>query len=100
MSSTAPMRLKPDHEEYKDAVLISLSERVNIAQFVSFGPDLVQRFARLRTCSPNYVFGGVDNAVRALLEIAPEHSVNVRSFTPENPKSREFIYGLKTVAEA
>jgi len=94
------MTLKTDHNIYKDAVLNSLSERANVAQFVSFGPDLDQRFARVRGYRPNHAFGALDNAIGALLPVAPEHSVNVRSFAPDNPKSREFMYGLKTVAEA
>ncbi|MGF1541812.1 MAG: hypothetical protein ACFCU5_15415, partial [Pleurocapsa sp.] len=31
-------------------------------------------------------------------ERSPEHSVNIRSFDPQDPKSREFIYGLKDVS--
>ena len=92
--------MKTDHNVYKDTVLNSLSERANVAQFVSFGPDLGQRFARVRGYQPNHTFGGLDKAIGALLPVAPEHSVNVRSFVPDNPKSREFIYGLKSVAEA
>src|SRR5437588_9761063 len=83
--------LKTDHNIYKDAVLNSLSERANVAQFVSFGPDLDQRFARVRGYRPNHAFGALDNAIGALLPVAPEHSVNVRSFAPDNPKSREFM---------
>ena len=33
----------------------------------------------------------------AILSRSPEHSVNIRSFDPLDPKSREFIYGLKEV---
>jgi hypothetical protein len=84
---------------FKDAVLNALADKANVAQFVSFGPDLKQRFSRVRGCEPNLSFGGLDNSIRALLQVAPERSVNVRSFTPDNPKSREFIYGLKNVVE-
>jgi hypothetical protein len=84
----------------KDAVLDRVSEKANVAQFVSFGPDLVQRYARVRGYAPNHRFDGPHSAVRALLESTPDNSVNVRSFTPENPKSREFIYGLREVGDA
>ncbi|HEV2912617.1 MAG TPA: hypothetical protein VGX92_04810 [Pyrinomonadaceae bacterium] len=84
----------------KDAVLDKVSEVANVAQFVSFDPSLGQRYARIRDHAPNRMFRGVEDAVRALLASAPDNSVNVRSFTPENPKSREFIYGLRNVDEA
>jgi hypothetical protein len=80
---------------YKDAVLDQLSARANVAQFVSFAPDLSQRYARVRGYAANHSFPSVEAAVSAMLEAAPDDSVNVRSFTPENPKSREFIYGLR-----
>ncbi|HYY58731.1 MAG TPA: hypothetical protein VE842_15465 [Pyrinomonadaceae bacterium] len=83
----------------KDAVLDKVSELANVAQFVSFSPGLGQRYARIRGYSPNQMFQSVEEAVRALLGAAPDNSVNVRSFTPENPKSREFIYGLRNVEE-
>lgn len=84
----------------KDAVLNWMSEIANVAQFVSFSPKLNQRYARVRGYSPNHQFDSIDGAINALLEVAPDNSVNIRSFTPENPKSREFIYGLSTAGEA
>jgi len=84
---------------YKDAVLDRLADVANVAQFVSFspGPDLEQRFARLRGCPPNERFPSADRAVAALLEASQEASVNVRSFDPASPKRRAFRYGLQTV---
>ncbi|HEX5709041.1 MAG TPA: hypothetical protein VFX96_17195 [Pyrinomonadaceae bacterium] len=82
---------------YKDAVLNHLAELANVAQFVSFGPDERQRFARVHGRTPNHSFETMGEAVEELLKAAPDNSVNVRSFTPENPKSREFVYGLKAV---
>lgn len=84
----------------KDAVLDRVSEVANVAQFVSFAPDLSQRYARIRDYPSNHMFESVESAVQALLESSPDHSVNVRSFTPENPKSREFVYGLLNVETA
>lgn len=76
----------------KDSVLNQLAEAANIAQFVSFGPDLKQRHARIRGYEVDHSFGSIDAAVAALLQAAG--SVNVRSFEPDNAKSREFLYGL------
>ncbi|HEX8128107.1 MAG TPA: hypothetical protein VF527_03330 [Pyrinomonadaceae bacterium] len=84
----------------KDAVLDRVSEMANVAQFVSFAPEVRQRYARIRDYEPNHKFESVERAVETLLAASPDNSVNVRSFTPENPKSREFIYGLRTVEEA
>jgi hypothetical protein len=84
----------------KDAVLDRVSEAANVAQFVSFDPEARQRYARIHEHEPNHTFESVERAVETLLAASPDSSVNVRSFTPENPKSREFIYGLRTVEEA
>src|SRR5215472_10474041 len=84
---------------YKDEILDQISEVANVAQFVSFSPSGTQRYCRVRGCAPNHQFGSLDAAVSALLEAAPDNSVNVRSFEPENPKSREFIYGLLQTAD-
>ena len=92
----------PDNDSglIKDAVLDRVSKMANVAQFVSFAPDLQQRYARIHNHEPNHRFDNVEDATRALLESSPDKSVNVRSFTPENPKSREFIYGLQKVDDA
>jgi len=82
---------------FKDAVLDQLARRANVAQFVSFSPTLEQRFARVFGYGSNHRFPDLHAAAAALLETSGEHSVNVRSFDPATPKSREFVYGLKTV---
>lgn len=80
---------------YKDAVLAQLSDLVNIAQFVSFGPDLVQRFSRVHGCTPDYNFPTLEDAVDRILSRSPEGSVNIRSFKPELSTSSDFVYGLR-----
>jgi len=84
----------------KDEILDRLARRANVAQFVSFGPDLAQRHAWLRGYPPNHRFGSPEEAVAALLSAAPEASVNIRSYEPHNPKSREFLYGIRSAEEA
>ena len=90
----------PDRPHFKDAVLDLLSERANVAQFVSFGPDLAQRFSRVRGFDANHGFATLEEAAAALLRASADGSVNIRSFTPENSKGREFIYGVGDVARA
>ena len=84
---------------FKDAILDQLARDGNVAQFVSFGPgpDLAQRFSRLHGYPGNHTFPSAQEAVAALLQVSPEASVNVRSFDPAWPKSRDFIYGLQSV---
>jgi len=80
---------------FKDQILDALARRGNVAQFVSFDAALAQRHAWIRGHEPNTRFPSVEAAVEAILAAAPERSVNIRSFEPHDPKSREFIYGLK-----
>jgi hypothetical protein len=85
---------------FKDIVLDSLSNHGNVAQFVSFSPNLDIRYSRIAGYSPNAGFASPLEAIASLLRASPEKSVNVRSYHPENPKSREFIYGLREVEDA
>jgi hypothetical protein len=84
---------QPDRPLLKDSVLDRLAEVANVAQFVSVSPDLKQRHARVREYGVDHSFESVTAAASALL--GSTGSVNIRSFEPNNAKSREFIYGLK-----
>lgn len=88
-----------DTGHHKDEILDRLARDANVAQFISFDPTVTQRFAWVHGHEPNTRFASVESAVAAILAAAPERSVNVRSFEPMNPKSREFIYGLKDAGE-
>ncbi len=91
--------LDADAGSFKDAVLDSLSNYGNVAQFVSFSPNLEIRYSRIAGHSPNATFASLGEAIEALLRAAPEGSVNVRSYHPDSPKSREFVYGLRSVQD-
>jgi len=82
---------------FKDAVLDRVARSANVAQFVSYGPDLEQRFSRVFGFAANHVFSSLAEATEALLSRSSDGSVNVRSFEPQSPKSREFLYGLTKV---
>ena len=84
---------------YKDQILANLAERFNIAQFVSFAPDGTQRNARVSGYDKDHRFASIVEAATVMLANSPEKSVNVRSFEPESPKSKEFIYGLTNANE-
>lgn len=84
---------------YKDAILDDLAERANVAQFVSYDPGLSQRFSRLFGFARNHQFSDVSEAAQYLLARSVDKSANVRSFNPNQPKSSEFVYGLRTVGD-
>jgi hypothetical protein len=86
----------------KDASLDQLAELMNVAQFVSFSPghDGKQEFSRVLGFAANHVFGSMFEAVEVLLARSTNHSVNVRSFRPDDPRSHEFVYGLTNVSDA
>lgn len=90
-----------DHR--KDRSLNELAEVGNVAQFVSFSPQpdgsLCQEYACVRSYDRNHRFDGLSAAVEALLANASDGTVNVRSYEPTNPRSREFVYGIREVAE-
>lgn len=88
----------------KDRALDELAQRGNVAQFVSFEPagprGLRQAYCRIRGHEPNRIFALPEEAISQLLANSPERSINIRSYSPENPRSREFVYGLTTADAA
>ena len=88
----------------KDMSLDLLAERgFNVAQFISFVPENGrprQAFARVADRETNADFGELRSALNELLNASADNSINVRSYEPHNPQSREFIYGLKSVEDA
>src|SRR5688572_11552973 len=85
----------------KDESLDQLARLINVAQFVSYSPrpELRQQYSRVLGFPPNHPFESLREAVSALMNGSPEVSLNVRSFLPEDPRSKEFVYGLKKVSE-
>lgn len=87
----------------KDEILDQLAVFGNVAQFVAFRPTLVgieQTFSRVTDFPPNYLFSDVETALTELLAKSIDGKINVRSYVPHDPRSREFIYGLETVENA
>jgi len=87
----------------KDAVLDQLARHANVAQFVSYRQGKgqpVQSFSRVRGREPNVQWDELPEAIAYLLSASGSGMVNVRSYLPHDPQSREFVYGLKSVAEA
>lgn len=97
--------MKPIHPTTyfrKDESLNRLADTVNVAQFVSFSPGLIQKqeYSRILGYEPNYIFGSMRDALQALLESSVDRSINIRSFLPNDPKSHEFIYGIRCLNKA
>lgn len=87
----------------KDKSLDELARIGNVAQFVSYSPDSRnphQQFCRVAGFEPNHPFDSVRAGLSSLIEHSPEGTINLRSFTPESPRSRDFHYGLANVDEA
>ncbi|MBS3652463.1 hypothetical protein KEU06_28150 [Pseudaminobacter sp. 19-2017] len=87
----------------KDEVLDRLAEHGNVAQFVALRPSangLKQTYSRIRGHEPNATFASAAYAVGALLMLSRSGMVNVRSYAPHDPRSREFVYGLRSVDDA
>src|SRR5690606_3324596 len=82
---------------HKDQSLDELARVINVAQFVSYAPgaDMRQRYSRVIGFEPNEAFDDLPQAVAALMRRSPEGSLNVRSFREDDPRSNEFLYGLK-----
>lgn len=79
----------------KDEVLGQIAETGgNIAQFVSYAPNGIQRFVRVRDVPVGYAFASVKDAVDALRATGAEF-VNIRSFLPGKPDGNPFIMGRK-----
>lgn len=87
----------------KDQSLDELARIGNVAQFVSYSPGGEtpdQQFCRIAGYEPNHPFATVRDGLYSLVEHSPEGTINLRSFTPESPRSRDFHYGLGNVDEA
>jgi hypothetical protein len=83
--------------ELKDETLDLLASQANVAQFVSFGPDLKQRYCRLFGVEANFVFSSPVAAITRLFEASGEGKVNIRTFKPGLSKSSDFITNLTAV---
>ncbi|GJD79052.1 hypothetical protein [Methylobacterium gregans] len=89
----------------KDKALVALADRGNnVAQFVSFVPTregtLHVAYSRIAGFAADYPFPDVANALMCLLQRSPARSINLRSYTPDSPRSRTFLYGLTDVKAA
>jgi hypothetical protein len=88
----------------KDRALDQLAQSGNVAQFVSFAPGRggapEQTYSRVWNYTPNHCFSSEREALEVLLASSQDRSLNLRSFTPSDPRSREFIYGLKDTKTA
>jgi hypothetical protein len=82
---------------FKDAGLDRLArDGNNVAQFASYDETGSPRYSRVVGLSPNHQFSSPEQAVDYMLANTTEHSLNVRSFAPDDAKSKPFDYGLKT----
>ncbi|WP_395449656.1 hypothetical protein ACHMW7_07470 [Aminobacter sp. UC22_36] len=88
----------------KDQSLDTLARTGNVAQFVSFAPHadgrLRQQYSRITGFAPNHDFGSLPAALNVLLSNSVDGTINLRSYSPDSPRSREFVYGLGRLEDA
>jgi len=86
----------------KDESLDRLAESVNVAQFISFAPgeSHKQEYCRVLGYEANHKFDSLQYALTTLLESSVGGSINVRSFLPNDPRSHEFVYGIRSLDKA
>lgn len=83
---------------FKDEGLEALASKgQNVAQFVSYDDNGLQRFSRVVGQTPNHKFASQAEAAEYMLANTQEHIVNVRSYHPHQPESKPFIMGIQTV---
>jgi hypothetical protein len=90
-------KLPADFGDYKDTRLADLKKTANVAQFVSYSPELRQRHSLIRGYEPDHHFENINHAVDVLFRMSSDRRVNVRSFSPKSSKGNAFLYGLETV---
>lgn len=79
--------------QLKDEMLHCITEQGgNIAQFVSFAPNGMQRFSRIRGVESSRRFAHIEEAVAAILQAGASY-VNIRSFLPDKPDGNPFFMG-------
>jgi hypothetical protein len=97
-------RFKKEPGIRKDRALDALAQHANVAQFVSFAPeadgDLSQQFCRIAGFAPNHMFPSLTAAIRYLFSASSDGTINIRSYSPDSPRSREFVYGIASTEEA
>jgi hypothetical protein len=87
----------PQVGHYKDRILNDLASSTNVAQFVSFSPTLDVRHCQIGSEVPDKSQSSPRQLIERLLHGAAESRVNIRSFRPEDPKSKEFVYALSAL---
>lgn len=105
---TVSKLLEPElkrNNEYlrKDESLDMLADEMNVAQFVSFAPVNgvpVEQYSRISNEPPNQVGRSLQESIELLLKKSSDQSINIRSYEPSSPQSREFIYGIQDVGKA
>ena len=82
---------------FKDEIMHGLVQcGINVASFVSFGPDGDQRFICVRGVPQHRVFPDPPAAVRALYASGNIEHVNIRTFLPDSPDGNPFFLGVKS----
>ena len=78
---------------HKDEILDRLAQQGNVVQFLTFQSDdkaaLQQSYSGIAGHEPIELFFDAREAISALLSASSEQRVNVRSYMPNEPRSRD-----------
>lgn len=89
---------------YKDDTLTYLARTYNVAQFVSFAPDLAIRHdgvcGGVEKISTPPVGPELETVLGHLLKASTGSSINIRSFLPDRPAGNPFRYGITNSIDA
>lgn len=88
---------------HKDIALDQLAEVGNVAQYVALRPTAAGALQistnRIAGCEANHEFATCEEALEILLARSSEAAVNIRSYLPQDPQSREFIYRITKLSD-
>lgn len=91
------------HMLHKDIALDQLADIGNVAQYVALRPasggHLIISTSRIARREANQPFTSIEEAIRILLARSSEMAVNIRSYLPQDPRSREFVYRISDYTE-
>lgn len=84
--------------KYKDDVLVTLAKKCNIAQFVSYGPDGERRHCCICGNEADLMKSASrGETIQLLLDKSIDHSINIRTFLPEQWSGNPFIVCLTDI---
>lgn len=84
---------------FKDESVAFLAKSCNVAQFVSFDPNLKQRFSAVAGFDLDHRFDSIEDAARALFKNVGSNGLTIRSYDPARPQGWPLVRAMQSVEE-